>query len=66
MRRWVDAGAFSIQTLYGISFINEPFILVPDNSLSPEVVLLRDFYPKVGMLKRLTKKSAKPYNFNFS
>ena len=46
MRRWVDAGAFSIQTLYGIGFINEPFIMVPDLSLSPEVVLLRDFYPK--------------------
>ena len=40
MRQWVDAGAFSIETLYGIGLLNEPFMRGYEN------VLFQDFYPK--------------------
>ena len=46
MRQWLDAGVFSIQTLYGIGLLNEPHICGAWGDYKFMDVCLRDFYPK--------------------
>ena len=46
MRQWVDAGVFTIDTLYGIGLLNEPHICGYESGASLKEACLGDFYPK--------------------
>ena len=46
MRKWVDDGVISIDTLYGIGLLNEPHICGYQSGGSLAEACLGDFYPK--------------------
>jgi len=61
IRGWIDAGEFSVDTVYGIGILNEPHICgyLSGNSLFPACI--DDFYPKAheAVRKYFTGEEAK-------